>query len=68
MEFCDLKKQYSLLKSDIDANMNCVLEHGKFINGPEVEKLEEKLADFVGVKNAIGVSSGTCALLTSLIA
>ncbi|MBU0467121.1 MAG: DegT/DnrJ/EryC1/StrS family aminotransferase [Nanoarchaeota archaeon] len=68
IEFCDLKRQYSVLKERIDLNIKRVLEHGKFVNGPEVEELEKKLAGFVGVKNAIGVSSGTSALLVSLIA
>jgi UDP-2-acetamido-2-deoxy-ribo-hexuluronate aminotransferase len=45
-----------------------VLAHGRFINGPEVGEIEKKLADFVGAKHAIGVSSGTDALLISLMA
>jgi len=68
IEFCDLKKQYSYLKEKIDLNIKKVLEHGKFINGPEIKELEEKLSKFVGVKYAIGVSSGTDALLVSLMA
>lgn len=48
--------------------MNNVLSHGRFINGPEVTEVEEKLASFLKVKHAIGVSSGTDALLVALMA
>nr|AQS29452.1 hypothetical protein [uncultured archaeon]AQS29480.1 hypothetical protein [uncultured archaeon] len=68
MEFCDLKRQYAHLKEKIDSRISKVMEHGKFINGPEIKELEDKLANFVGVEFAIGVSSGTDALLASLIA
>ncbi|MBE9504354.1 MAG: DegT/DnrJ/EryC1/StrS family aminotransferase [Proteobacteria bacterium] len=50
------------------ARMDAVLEHGKFIMGPEVKELEEKIAAFVGVKHCIGCASGTDALLMSLMA
>jgi len=68
IEFCDLKKQYTILKDKIDLAIKKVLEHRKFINGPEITELESKLASFVGVKHAIGVSSGTSALHASLLA
>ena len=45
MEFVDLKKQQSLIKSQIDINIQKVLNHGRYIMGPEVSELEEKLAD-----------------------
>ena len=48
--------------------LKAVLDHGKYILGPEVNELEEKLAKFVGAKYCIGVSSGTDALLISLMA
>tara|TARA_Y100001978_G_scaffold202895_1_gene225606 strand:+ start:4935 stop:6098 length:1164 start_codon:yes stop_codon:yes gene_type:complete len=75
MEFIDLKAQQQQLTSsgitlrkDIDQRTKSVLDHGKYILGPEVNELEEKLANFVGVKNCIAVSSGTDALLISLMA
>ena len=49
MEFIDLKQQYERLKPRIHERINRVLEHGKFIMGPEVGELEKNLAAFVGV-------------------
>ena len=62
MEFIDLKEQYSRLKVEIDAGIAGVLAHGKYILGPEVDELEEKLAAFVGAKYCITVANGTDAL------
>lgn len=62
MEFCDLKSQYHLLKKEIDASIQRVLDHGQFILGPEVLELEEKLASYVGAKYCISVANGTDAL------
>ena len=62
MEFIDLKAQYHELKSEIDQNINRVLEDTNFIIGKQVEEFEEKLAAYVGVKYAVGCSSGTDAL------
>jgi UDP-2-acetamido-2-deoxy-ribo-hexuluronate aminotransferase len=62
MEFIDLKSQYQRLKSEIDSGIQRVLNHGQYILGPEVEELEEKLANFVGVKYCISVANGTDAL------
>ena len=67
MKFCDLGRQYNLLKSSIDERIEEVLRHGMFINGPEVKELEDKCARFVGASCAVGVSSGTDALLVSLM-
>ena len=66
--FIDLKSQYAALKSDIDARIAAVLDHGAYIMGPEVRELEEQLAAFCGVKHAVAVSSGTDALLVALMA
>ena len=68
IEFCNLSRQYEELKDKIDRNITRVLEHGKYLNGPEIDMLEKRLADFVGAKYAFGVSSGTDALLAALMA
>jgi dTDP-4-amino-4,6-dideoxygalactose transaminase len=64
----DLKAQYRTLKSDLDAAVLRVSEAQYFILGPDVAALEENIAAYVGAKHAIGVSSGTDALLLSLMA
>ncbi len=66
--FIDLKTQFKHLEKDIRARMDAVLEHGKYIMGPEVKELEERLAGFVDVKHCIGCASGTDALLMALMA
>ncbi|WP_461210650.1 DegT/DnrJ/EryC1/StrS family aminotransferase [Desulfocurvus sp. DL9XJH121] len=68
MPFINLKAQFKELESDIRARMDAVLEHGQYIMGPEVHELEEKLAEFSGVRNAVACSSGTDALLLALMA
>jgi UDP-2-acetamido-2-deoxy-ribo-hexuluronate aminotransferase len=62
MEFIDLKTQYQLLKKEIDAGIQRVLDHGQYILGPEVAELEEKLAAYTGAKYCITVANGTDAL------
>jgi UDP-2-acetamido-2-deoxy-ribo-hexuluronate aminotransferase len=62
MDFVDLKEQYRRLQVEIDAGIARVLDHGKFILGPEVSELEEKLASYVGVRYCVGVANGTDAL------
>ncbi|MDF1815525.1 MAG: DegT/DnrJ/EryC1/StrS family aminotransferase [Verrucomicrobiales bacterium] len=68
MDFIDLKTQQARIRGKIDARIAAVLDHGQYIMGPEVFELEEKLCEFVGVKHAIGVSSGTDSLLIALMA
>jgi UDP-2-acetamido-2-deoxy-ribo-hexuluronate aminotransferase len=68
MEFLDLKSQYQLLKSEIDTAIQRVLDHGKFILGPEVEELEQKLAAYTGAQHCITVANGTDALQIALMA
>ena len=67
MPFIDLKSQYAALKQDIDARIQRVLDHGQYIMGPEVQELEEKLQAWSGAEHCITVSSGTEALLISLM-
>lgn len=62
MEFTDLKSQYKRLKTEIDAGIQRVLDHGQYILGPEVADLEEKLATYTGSKFCITVANGTDAL------
>jgi len=68
MQFIDLKTQQQRIADDIEARLKAVLAHGRYIMGPEVTELEERLADYVGVRHCIGVSSGTDALLVALMA
>ena len=62
MEFRDLKKQYSVLKKEIDTEISKVLESACFIGGDSVKEVEEMLADYVGVKHCITCGNGTDAL------
>ena len=64
----DLAAQQLRIKDIIDKNIAKVLSHGQYIMGPEIRKLEEKLAAYVGVKHAVGCASGTDALLMALMA
>lgn len=68
IQFIDLGAQQKRIRPKIDAAINRVLNHGKYIMGPEVAELETRLASYVGVKHCISVSSGTDALLMALMA
>jgi UDP-2-acetamido-2-deoxy-ribo-hexuluronate aminotransferase len=68
IQFIDLKAQYRVLKTSIDRRIQKVLDHGQYIMGPEVAELEQKLADYIGVKHCITAASGTEALLIALMA
>ena len=68
MEFINLKEQYKLLKDKVDARVHDVLNHGRYIMGPEVKELEEKLSEFIGVKHSISCANGTDALVLALMA
>lgn len=64
----DLACQKEPLHPDIMAAMTRVVRSGRFILGPEVQAFEEAVAQYCGVPHAIGVSSGTDALLAALMA
>ncbi|PMR70732.1 DegT/DnrJ/EryC1/StrS family aminotransferase [Halomonas heilongjiangensis] len=62
MDFIDLKAQQLRIRFRINEGIRKVLEHGKYILGPEVEELEARLADYVGVRHCISCANGTDAL------
>ena len=66
MEFRDLKRQYNVLKTDIDKAIADTLERGDFISGQAVKELEQELAEYVGVKYCISCGNGTDALTIAL--
>ena len=66
--FVDLKRQQGKILPELERRMKAVLQHNRYIMGPEVEELEGKLAAYTGVKHCITVASGTDALLISLMA
>ena len=68
MEFVDLKAQYRHIQARVDARIQAVLDHQRFILGPEVGELEERLAARAGARHCITCASGTDALLLALLA
>src|SRR3954464_2104833 len=66
--FIDVSAQRRRLGKRIDDAIARVTEHCQFINGPEVRELERVLSEFCGAKHAIGVASGTDALVLVLMA
>lgn len=62
MQFIDLKAQYQALKAEINESIQAVLDDGRFVSGPQVKELEEKLAKYVGRKHCISCANGTDAL------
>lgn len=66
MQFRDLKKQYQVLKPEIDKGILDAIASGAFIMGKEVRELEASLAEYVGVKHCISCANGTDALTLAL--
>jgi len=64
----DLKTQYDVLKPEISKAIEGVLENTSFINGPQVAKFENELADYLGVPYVISCANGTDALQIALMA
>jgi len=67
MQFIDLISQQKRIRSKIEAGLKKILDHGRYINGPEIEELEKSLAEYTGATFALGVSSGTDALVMPLM-
>lgn len=68
MEFRDLKAQYNRYKSEIDSAIQEVIDNAHFIGGKEVNTLEKRLAEYVGVKHCITCANGTEAMTLLLMA
>jgi len=68
MRFIDLEVQQQRIRKEIEGRIQAVLNHGRYIMGPEIEELEKVLGAYVGVKHGIGCASGTDALLLALMA
>jgi UDP-2-acetamido-2-deoxy-ribo-hexuluronate aminotransferase len=68
MQFIDLGLQQKRIRESLEKNITAVLNHGQYIMGPEIQFLEEKLANYVDVDFAIACASGTDALLLALMA
>jgi UDP-2-acetamido-2-deoxy-ribo-hexuluronate aminotransferase len=66
--FIDLKAQQARIRDRIEARFKAVLDHGAYINGPEVRELEEALCAFTGAQKALAVASGTDALVMPMMA
>ena len=67
-QFIDLTAQYQALKTQINANIQSVLDSAQFIGGPFVSKLEERLASFTGRKYCVTCANGTDALQVAYMA
>lgn len=71
MQFIDLKSQYQHYRGGedgIDARMQAVLDHGRYIMGPEITEMEQALAERTGVAHCISCASGTDALYLPMLA
>ncbi len=68
LPFVDLASQQRRILPELERRISTVLRHGRYILGPEISELEERLAAFVGTRHAVCCSSGTDALLMALMA
>jgi len=63
----DLKLEYAYMKADIDTAIQRCLDHQQWILGPGSEGIEDKVAEYLGVKHCVGASSGTDALVLASV-
>jgi len=63
----DLKAQQARIRDKIEARLMAVLDHGQYINGPELFELEETLCEFTGAADCVGVASGTDSLIIAMM-
>ena len=68
MQFIDLQAQQKRIRLEIENRIRNVLDHGRYVMGPEIEELETALALYSGVKCAVACASGTDALILALMA
>lgn len=68
MKFVDLATQQSRIRIDLEKRLQAVLDHGQYVDGPEIAELEQTLATGIGARHAVACSSGTDALLMALMA
>src|SRR6185369_4798866 len=66
VKFFDLQRKYSRYEKEIDATIKRVFKKGLFILGPELSSFEKNFSNYLGVKYALGVSSGTDAIFIAL--
>ena len=66
VRFVDIPAMYKSETFEIKELFSNILENANFVGGPIVEKFEQSLADYVGVKHAVGCSDGTMALVLAL--
>ena len=66
--FIDLKAQQRRIRPAIEKRLQAVLDHGRYIAGPEIDELEETLAERTGASTVIACASGTAALIIPLLA
>lgn len=65
--FIDLKAQQARIRDKVEARLKAVLDHGQYINGPELAELEEQLCAFTGAADCVGVASGTDSLIIAIM-
>ena len=67
IQFFDLKAQQASIRPALETRWTDILDHGRYIGGPEVSELEQKLCAFTGAADAVAVGSGTQALVMPMI-